>query len=566
MLFDYMSVFGQGPTGVTGPTGPAGSGTGEYITGPTGPTGSQGPTGPTGSQGPTGVQGFTGASGATVTGPTGVNGSTGPTGPTGPTGSSSTSSPLYVTVGPTDCDYITDGTDDAVQIQEAIDYCAGAVGRPRTVVLCNGEYNLGDYGLVLHHNIELRGTIPPRFTCDSEMYVVGSCASINVTSLVYNAITMHTGSVLRCIRFDYPNQSALSVIAYPTTIVDSPEYSGGNITSILVEDVTACMPYKFIDFATVTNESTRRVDHVINRVRGDPLVNGIIIDNSCHIVQVNDSQFVPGFGGRIVPSHGALLNYMQENLVAYHSMRNDGGVFRNCFVWISKEGFRIESYGQHLIDCGADVSQCPLIIVNGNYTEVIGGMYVAGKLYWDGDSYDCQWPLLTAISLHYSNSCVVQGTRIVSGGGGITISAGCNYTVVTGNDIDNINVGLDAITWIFGISDFGAYSSVVGNTVASQSDLSATNTSGILVCGTDSCISGNSFKRNTFSTNLGDVHIYPDEVRCVVEGISRNAGDPNSTGNWYGKRRPGVIVHDYTNDKRYIDVSWACQTPTWKEI
>ena len=33
MLFDYMSVFGQGPTGVTGPTGPAGSGTGEYITG-----------------------------------------------------------------------------------------------------------------------------------------------------------------------------------------------------------------------------------------------------------------------------------------------------------------------------------------------------------------------------------------------------------------------------------------------------------------------------------------------------------------------------------------------------
>jgi len=32
MVFDYMSVFGQGPTGVTGPTGPAESGTGEYIT------------------------------------------------------------------------------------------------------------------------------------------------------------------------------------------------------------------------------------------------------------------------------------------------------------------------------------------------------------------------------------------------------------------------------------------------------------------------------------------------------------------------------------------------------
>ena len=29
MVFDYMSVFGQGPTGVTGPTGPAEGGTGD---------------------------------------------------------------------------------------------------------------------------------------------------------------------------------------------------------------------------------------------------------------------------------------------------------------------------------------------------------------------------------------------------------------------------------------------------------------------------------------------------------------------------------------------------------
>jgi hypothetical protein len=561
-----MSVFGQGPTGVTGPTGPAGSGTCEYITGPTGPTGSQGPTGPTGSQGPTGVQGFPGADGSTVTGPTGANGSTGPTGATGPTGSGSTSSPLYVTVGPTDCDYITDGTDDAVQIQEAIDYCAGAVGRPRTVILCNGEYNLGDYGLTLYPNIELCGLIPPRVVCDSTAYVAGCCASINVTSLTYSAISMHSGSILRCVRFDYPNQSAASVIVYPATIVDSPEYAGGAIGSILVEDVTACMPYKFIDFATVVNESTVRVDYVINRVRGDPLVNGIIIDNSVHIVQVNDSQFVPGFGGRTVPSHGVLLNYMQENLVAYHSIRNDGGVFNNCFTWISKEGFRIEGLGQHLIDSGSDMSQCPLIVVSGNYTEVIGGMYVAGKIYWDGDSYDYQWPVLTAIALHYSNSCVVQGTRIVSGGGGITISPNCSYTVINGNCVDNINIDVDAVNWIFGISDMGVSSSVVGNSISAAVDLSATNTSGILVNGTDCCVNGNSFKRDVLSDTLGDIHIYPDEVRCVVEGISRNNGDPNSTGNWYGKRRPGVIVHDYTNDKRYIDVSWSGQTPTWKEI
>lgn len=57
MIFDYMSIFGQGPTGSTGPTGPAGEGEGESVTGPTGPTGVSGSTGVTGPTGPTGDSG-----------------------------------------------------------------------------------------------------------------------------------------------------------------------------------------------------------------------------------------------------------------------------------------------------------------------------------------------------------------------------------------------------------------------------------------------------------------------------------------------------------------------------
>ena len=98
MVFDYMSVFGQGPTGVTGPTGPAGSGTGEYITGPTGPTGASGAsvTGSTGPSGSAGVTGSTGPSGAV-----GVTGSTGPTGPTGPSGIDATGASVTGPTGPT---------------------------------------------------------------------------------------------------------------------------------------------------------------------------------------------------------------------------------------------------------------------------------------------------------------------------------------------------------------------------------------------------------------------------------------------------------------------------------
>jgi hypothetical protein len=80
MMFDDVTVIGQGPTGATGPSG----------TGPTGPTGPTG-TGATGSTGPTGPTGSSTTGQTGPTGPTGTTGtgSTGPTGPTGATGSSS---------------------------------------------------------------------------------------------------------------------------------------------------------------------------------------------------------------------------------------------------------------------------------------------------------------------------------------------------------------------------------------------------------------------------------------------------------------------------------------------
>lgn len=473
-------------------------------------------------------------------------------------------SKLYVTVGASGCDYTTDGTDDAVQIQEAIDYCAGAAGRPRTVVLLNQEYNLGNYAINLKRDIELRGMISPRVAGDGGSWSSGKCTTLNVTSTTYNAVVMHSGSALRYLRFDYPNQSASSVIAYPATITDDIDIVWPSISGIIVEDIVGCMPYNFIDFST--DVPVTRVDYTINRVRGDPLGYGISIDKCVHLCVVTDVQFVPGFGGRAAPDHGTLLNYMMNNLRAFYSNRNDGGCFQNCIVWCSNQAFVVGVSGVCLNNCMGDASYHPLSISSTATTAVVGGGYYAVVVYWDGSNYYTLHPvdLVAAVisGLHTCISCA----RFDSSETCIDITPTAADTVICGCAIDLVDTSGETSDWIAMIWDGGKRSSITGNTIHSRVDLTATGIMGILVAGEDCAYSGNTFTRDVFSNSLGDYYIYSGEVRCVVEGISRNNGDPNSTGNWYGKRRPGVIVHDYTNDKRYIDVSAVGQTPSWKEI
>jgi hypothetical protein len=474
-------------------------------------------------------------------------------------------SKLYVTVGTSDCDYITDGTDDAVQIQAAIDYCAGAVGRPRTVILCNGEYNLGDYSIILKRGIELRGMTSAYVAADGGSWAPGVGTTLNVTSVTYSAVVMYSGSSLRCLRFDYPNQSASSVIAYPATITDGADIQSASISGINVEYIVGCMPYNFIDFST--SAASTRVDYAINHIRGDPLKYGVSLDKCVHLCTVVDAQFVPGFGGRMVPNHGTILNYMFDNLRAFYSNRNDGGYFQNCITWCSNQAFIVGESGISLINCMGDASYSPLIISSTFTTSVIGGYFVALAMHWDGENYIALDPEGVIAAVITGDHTCIHGTRFVSSERCVHISPDATDTVISGCAFDNVTTSGDVSSWRALLSDGGTRSSITGNTFNSRANLSGTNIMGIMVLGEDSVYSGNTFSRGMFSSSLGDILIYDGgEVRCVVEGISRNNGDPNSTGNWYGKRRPGVIVHDYTNDKRYIDVSPYGQTPSWKEI
>lgn len=189
----------QGPLGYTGATGPQGNvgQTGQTgATGVQGQTGANGATGAQGGQGQTGAQGFTGPVGATgaqgnqgftgangvqgftgAQGPSGTVGATGATGAVGATGAAA-SNPVTSVNGATgavtvygneallvaasdataqikqSAAYVCDGTDDHVQIQQAINAVSTNGG---TVQLSFGTFNLGSSIIINSSYINLTG-------------------------------------------------------------------------------------------------------------------------------------------------------------------------------------------------------------------------------------------------------------------------------------------------------------------------------------------------------------------------------------------------------------------------
>ncbi len=133
--------------------------------GPEGSAGSQGPAGSAGSAGPTGPQGPTGATGGT--GPTGATGGTGPTGSQGPTGATGSQGPeglrgygfasfvvaAYNSIDNENADFVCDGTNDHVEIQQAIDNLPSGGG---SVYLREGTYDIGAT-ITLNNNVALIG-------------------------------------------------------------------------------------------------------------------------------------------------------------------------------------------------------------------------------------------------------------------------------------------------------------------------------------------------------------------------------------------------------------------------
>ncbi len=208
---------GIGPTGPlgppgTGPTGPAWTGptgSSSTITGPTGPSGT-GPTGPSSNvTGPTGAQSnVTGPTGPQITGPTGAPSNvTGPTGPqmTGPTG------PQSNVTGPTG-PQITGPTGPQSNV-------TGPTGAQSNVTGPTGPQVTGPTG--------------------PQSNVTGPTGPAGTTSgASFESISLNIGDYSKSFAYSGSNLNTITYTKLGQTIVKTFNYTGDNLTSIVLSGDT----------------------------------------------------------------------------------------------------------------------------------------------------------------------------------------------------------------------------------------------------------------------------------------------------------------------------------------
>jgi len=60
--------------------------------------------------------------------------------------------------------------------------------------------------------------------------------------------------------------------------------------------------------------------------------------------------------------------------------------------------------------------------------------------------------------------------------------------------------------------------------------------------------------------------IYDVGTRSLFNGVGRNNGNPENSGEWNGVKIPGMVVFDNTNQHAYICVPTAENQLAWKAI
>ena len=223
-------------------------------------------------------------------------------------------------------------TDDTAALQAALNE-AGATG--------GGVVQLPVGQIRIEGNL----TVPPGVTLQGVWQGPHySSPEVGTTLLAYGGrgaaegpplIMLETNSTVRGVTVYYPEQRADDVQPYPWTIQ-------GRGTHLNVIDCTLLNPYLGIDFGTYSHEM-----HYIRNVYGIPLKIGVHLDKCTDIGRVENVHFNPNSWTRSNTPNaptgelGAkLVEYMQNNLVAFEIGRSDWEFMTNCFVWGAKVGYR----------------------------------------------------------------------------------------------------------------------------------------------------------------------------------------------------------------------------------
>ena len=270
----------------------------------------------------------------------------------------------------------TDGVDDCVQIQQAIDVGKG------DVLIKIGQYNLTNQVKFRSNNSNVHivgeGNAFSHSQLDaeknSEQYVsmwMFPSEVIRATFNIYNttdaAFYIPSGSAgltIENVAFYYPEQNPDAVVEYPPTIEGADWY----VSDVIIRDCFAINPYRFIYFPRLDKSQ-------IYNIRGQPIYEGIRIDQSCDWITLRNIHFSPGFWNTEMYGNDT-RKFRYNNGAALHIGRADWPMITNVVAFGYKHGIYTNTTNNaNIVGCGFDVCKYPVYILDGFGNIITGSQF-----------------------------------------------------------------------------------------------------------------------------------------------------------------------------------------------
>ena len=363
-----------------------------------------------------------------------------------PAGTGSSELP-FVTVGTSeDADYVTDGVDDNVQIQAAIDAMYALGGGTVQLLLDKYKFSLSG-GIVVKEHVTLRGVNNPMDGTLTQSYTQAHGSVICVFSTSAYAITMYPASTIEDLWIYYPGQVLNATpTVYPSTIYITAD---GAIPASdqTIRRVMAVNPYIFVD----AYRAHYRL--VVEDCAGYPLYVGVRTSDSTDIDYIQRNHWNPNYyTGR----GETLVFWVMANAFAFHIVDADWPRIQDNFCWgykygiyltdvddafITNNGCDRTSYAIHMITSSGNHIQ-------GNVLNIFGASYSSPS-----DTY--------GIDVASGNGNIIEGNTVVSAVYGIRSNA--PGTVIIGNQLRDINTGENPYSNGIKIMENGDHNVVVAN-------------------------------------------------------------------------------------------------------
>jgi hypothetical protein len=380
---------------------------------------------------------------------------------------------FIITIGPdANCDYITDGINDYVEFQSAIDALDDLHGGK--LVVADGIYNLGVSAptITVKNWIDICG-ISNSITAQHSANSNRNVAQIRITNRAVPAFTLRAGSTIRHLQFYYPNQATnYNPTVYAPTLQVA---SDGQTAPITIEYCHAMNPYIFFKSDKICSGIT------INNVKGMPIYKFAEINYCYDFTKLSNIQINPMYGTTDNNFPGSTLrSWMAVNTIQFDIPLCDGFYMSDvlCFGpghtgvrlgvgghvnWGHVRGLHIEGYKYPLIIGGASER-------TSISDSALWAMTLDSRLNPVYGSEDGVTIRDTAFGHMFSN-CMIYAARyaIIDNGSGMNKFSNCDIRGDAANNVNNaviyINAPLDNINNcnIWGNTHKGVQITALGN-------------------------------------------------------------------------------------------------------